>query len=160
MTSIVEFDLRIAVAADLDACVAVQRASTVVGYAHIFDQAIYAFPAQVVSDEWTERLQGKTSVTIAMLDHAPVGVVGSIDDSLEALFVVPEQWNRRIASQLHDHALAQIVSRGHSRATLDVLAANTRARGFYERRGWLLQGQSRPTGWPPYPELVSYSRDL
>jgi hypothetical protein len=49
------FVFRAAGVADLDICVAVQRASTTIGYAHIFDQARYPFPEQAIREEWTSR---------------------------------------------------------------------------------------------------------
>ncbi|HVV77368.1 MAG TPA: GNAT family N-acetyltransferase [Mycobacteriales bacterium] len=152
--------LRPAENADIDSCVAVQRASTVVGYGHIFDQQMYPFPQQAIREEWASRFANGTAVTIALLDGVAVGVVGVAANRLEALFVVPDRWGQGVASQLHDHALARMTADGHEQARLEVLADNLRARRFYEQRGWELSGRTRVTPWPPSPKLVGYSRVL
>jgi hypothetical protein len=41
-----------------------------------------------------------------------------------------------------------------------VLEENRRARRFYERRGWELNGTSRQIEFPPHPLDVGYSLDL
>jgi GNAT superfamily N-acetyltransferase len=153
-------DLRRATADDADACVAVQRASSVVGYAHIFDQSEYPFPDDAVRQEWVDRLAGPTVVTIASVDGAPVGVVGARNDRLESLFVVPEHWGGQVASILHDEALALIAATGAEAAVLDVLADNLRARRFYERRGWTQVRDAWPSPWPPHPLIVGYRRAI
>ena len=40
------------------------------------------------------------------------------------------------------------------------LEANVRARAFYERRGWQLDGTTKTTRHPPHPVDVGYSLDL
>lgn len=152
--------LRPADALDVDACVAVQRASTAVGYAHIFDAALYPFPEDSIRQEWVTRLTSSTAVTIACSGQAAVGVIGTSGNRLEALFVVPEHWGLGVADQLHEHALAEIANAGHRQAALDVLADNARARAFYERRGWTVGGETTTAPWPPYPDLVSYRRSV
>lgn len=152
--------LRPAGVADVDLCVAVQRASTTVGYAHIFDQPVYPFPEQAIRDEWACRFADGTAVTIASVGSTAVGVVGVAASRLEALFVVPERWGEGVASRLHDHALARMRVDRHVQAVLEVLADNLRARAFYEHRRWELTGPTRVAPWPPYPKLVSYTRAI
>ena len=41
------------------------------------------------------------------------------------------------------HAVRDLLSQGYTNATLWVLAANRRARSFYQRGGWKLAGKAR-----------------
>jgi hypothetical protein len=41
-----------------------------------------------------------------------------------------------------------------------VLEQNARARRFYERRGWRLNGDARVAPFPPYPIDVGYTIEL
>jgi diamine N-acetyltransferase len=41
-----------------------------------------------------------------------------------------------------------------------VLEENQRARRFYERRGWRLDGRRTRTPFPPHPPMVGYTLTL
>ncbi|MBV9485186.1 MAG: GNAT family N-acetyltransferase [Frankiaceae bacterium] len=153
-------DLRAASAADVEACLAVQRRSAVVGYAHIFPQREYPFPDDVVRAEWADRLARGVRVTLAVVDGEPVGTISVQPPRLETLFVVPEQWGSGISVALHDAALDHIRAAGCCAAELDVMADNVRARRFYERLGWTPDGRVETSPFPPYPKLVGYRLDL
>jgi GNAT superfamily N-acetyltransferase len=153
-------EIRPATSGDVDACLAVQRGSAVVGYAHIFDQAIYPFPDDVVRAEWVARLASDDQVVIAEVDGEPVGTASAHPPRLEALFVVPEQWGTGVAAALHDVALELIKASGWLAAELDVMVDNLRARRFYERLGWSPDGRGERSPFPPYPKLLGYRRDL
>jgi GNAT superfamily N-acetyltransferase len=60
---------------------------------------------------------------------------------LSAIYVLPEAWGFGAGSALMASALEEL--RGYSSATLWVLEDNPRARGFYEREGWILDGGRR-----------------
>jgi ribosomal protein S18 acetylase RimI-like enzyme len=151
-------ELRRPTAADVETCLAVQRAAAVVGYVHIFDQATHPFPDDVVRGEWVERLGSDAVVLIGSVDGQPVGVIGVRGKRVEGLFVVPEQWGSGLAQQLHDEAVTRIAAGGHDSAVLHVLVDNARARRFYERNGWAADGDPSPSPWPPYPEQIAYRR--
>jgi GNAT superfamily N-acetyltransferase len=153
-------ELRTASNADVEACLAVQRRSAVVGYAHIFDQAVYPFPDDVVRAEWVARLASDDQVVIALVDGHAVGTVSASPPRLEALFVVPEQWGSGVADRLHDGALERIAASGWLAAELDVMVDNLRARRFYERHGWAPDGRGQRSPFPPYPKLLGYQRSL
>lgn len=61
------------------------------------------------------------------------------------LFVLPDWWGSGVAPQLHDAAIEQMRAEGYSDARLFTPSLQTRARRFYERRGWLAQGDA----WNP-----------
>jgi GNAT superfamily N-acetyltransferase len=149
--------LRAATAADVDACLAAQRRSAVIGYAHIFDQSIYPFPDDVVRAEWVARLGSEAQVVVAVNGDEVLGTVSARPPYLEALFVVPECWGTGVAGRLHDRATELIAAAGHDTARLDVMAANTRARRFYQRRGWVADGRGETSPFPPYPAILGMS---
>lgn len=69
----------------------------------------------------------------------PCDVVGFIEIAgaeLRALYVDPRFWGTGIATALHRRAAAC--------TQLEVIAANARARRFYEREGWTLAGEAKP----------------
>lgn len=149
-------DFRAATAADLDLCLGVQRRSAVVGYAHIFPQDQYPFPADVVRAEWADRFAAGVAVTLAIVDDEVVGTISVRPPKLESLFVVPEHWGSGVGLRLHDVALDQIRTAGARAAELDVMVDNARARRFYEKHGWLPDGRSEVSPYPPYPKLLGY----
>jgi GNAT superfamily N-acetyltransferase len=153
-------ELRAASSADAEACLAVQRRSAIKGYAHIFPQAEFPFPDDVVAAEWVARLASAVEVIVAVVDEEIVGTISPRPPWLEGLFVVPEQWGSGVAGRLHDAALERIAASGSPSAQLDVMVDNVRARRFYERRDWVPDGRSQRSPFPPYPAMVGYRRDL
>jgi GNAT superfamily N-acetyltransferase len=60
------------------------------------------------------------------------------DAELRRLYVIPERWDQGVGSRLLDAAIERARLAGAAAARLSVLEKNTRARSFYEHRGWLL----------------------
>jgi GNAT superfamily N-acetyltransferase len=89
-------------------------------------------------------------VFVAVDGDRVVGVAGaqpSRDDDagrstgeLGMLYLSPDHVGRGLGRALHDRALAALGDAGFDRATLWVLDANTRGRGFYEHVGWSPDG--------------------
>ncbi len=52
------------------------------------------------------------------------------------LFVRPPWWGTGVAGALHEAFVAELAARDYERARLFTPSAHTRARRFYERRGW------------------------
>lgn len=57
------------------------------------------------------------------------------------LFVLPDWWGCGVAPLLHDAALAQMRVEGYNHARLFTPSLQSRARRFYERRGWSAEGK-------------------
>jgi GNAT superfamily N-acetyltransferase len=75
------------------------------------------------------------------------------------LFLRPNWWGSGLAARLHAIATAEAARRGYRTMQLYTPAGHARARAFYEREGWALDG--RPFGEPLLDlELVRYRRDL
>ena len=101
--------------------------------------------------QWEERLtdpQPNWRVFVAEDAARAVGFVwtgSSLDEpgkgELYAIYVLPEGWGTGAGSALMASALEAL--RGYPSATLWVLEDNPRARRFYEREGWILDGGRR-----------------
>lgn len=70
-------------------------------------------------------------------DHRPVV-------EMHALYVLPEHWGTGIGARLHAHFVEHLGSVPDGVGVLDVWDGNNRAIRFYERRGWVRDGRSRP----------------
>jgi GNAT superfamily N-acetyltransferase len=108
----------------------IHRASATSAYAGIFPPDD-PFPW----DETLARWRGFASqIVVAESDLAtgPVGFAAFDDHELHALYVLPEHWGHGIGDRLLEAA--------GDVSELWVLEANTRARQFYERRGWSADG--------------------
>ncbi len=82
----------------------------------------------------TGPLRGFVSVGASRDDDAPSG-----GGEVYALYVHPDEWGTGVGSRLITTA-AEHLAATHSAATLWVLTLNERARTFYARHGWHLDG--------------------
>jgi GNAT superfamily N-acetyltransferase len=139
----------------------VQRASALAGFAHIFPPDDYPFPDEAELSTWMKLLK-TPDVAILVAERAgrPGGVAVIGHEELLRFFLVPEWWGSGVADVLHEAALDTLRQRGDSICRLWVLEANHRARRFYERRGWRLDGRKRVSIFPPFPPAVGYSRGV
>ena len=94
-------------------------------------------------------------VTVAELDGKLVGFCARCvptrdeDEDLStgeiaALYVTPTYWGCGVGGALLRDALGQLDAEGCPQVTLWTFDANDRARGFYERFGFMPDGTSRP----------------
>jgi GNAT superfamily N-acetyltransferase len=72
---------------------------------------------------------------------------------LYAIYVNPDRWRRGLGSQLLAHAARRFIALGYSVAILWVLESNLRARRFYERSGWTLDGETKTENLPGGTQL-------
>ena len=79
---------------------------------------------------------------------------------VHALFVLPSHWGKGVAPLLLEAGVSLIKATGSKEAKLWTLEKNTRARAFYEKRGWKLDGRTRVAEFPPHPMDVGYALDL
>jgi GNAT superfamily N-acetyltransferase len=74
--------------------------------------------------------------TVAEVDGVVVGFIMIDRDEVEQIFVDPARQGTGLASLLLDEAERQVARAGYDVAWLAVAIGNTRARAFYEKRGW------------------------
>jgi GNAT superfamily N-acetyltransferase len=143
---------------DLDILLAIQKAAAVAGFANVFPQELYPFPEGEIRE--TLRVQLADPANAALLDDEERGFAVVGEGWLHRLYVRPAEWGSGVAGVLHDDALAVLREDGSTAVSLWVLADNARARRFYERRGWRLNGDERTVPFPPFPLDVGYALDL
>ena len=98
-----------------------------------------------------------------LVGHVAVGRFRDEDNIVQddlgevmALYVVPEHWSTGAGLALMNAGVDHLVEQGLTEIRLWTIADNPRARRFYERFGFLLDGNSRvqPVG-PGYEHLPS-----
>jgi diamine N-acetyltransferase len=139
----------------------IQQAASVAALGHIFPPTRYPFPAGPVRERWRAALgRAEGGVLVAEREGLPVGVVQIAPERLDGLFVLPCAWGSGVADRLHDAAVQRLRGWDCGRCRLSVLEENHRARRFYERRGWRLDGRRTRTPFPPHPPMVGYTLTL
>ena len=103
--------------------------------------------------EWLTNPQPDSDVLLAEIDSTTAGFcsVGKSRDEdadetrahLYALYVQPQYMNQGLGSALIGAGVECLKRRGFRTATLWVLESNEPARRFYERKGWVLDGQTK-----------------
>jgi tRNA dimethylallyltransferase len=153
--------VRLARAEDAEPAFRVQRAASLAALAHIYPPDRYPFPDDAIRARWENVIkEGHGSVIVAERGDRVVGVAAAKDGWLDGLYVIPEEWGNGVAGRLHHEALSALVAAGATTARLWVLEHNTRARRFYERRGWRQDGSERIVPFPPHPLDVGYTKEL
>ena len=101
---------------------------------------------------WWERCvaEGLETVLVAELDgrvaaFVSVGPSSDPPDAGEvyAIYALPESWGTAAGTALLEAGVEALRAAGYPFAVLWVLDDNPRARRFYEREGWTLDGQER-----------------
>ena len=143
---------------DLELVFSIQREASIAGFARIFPPERYPFPDDAVRADLRRQLADPANAVLVEADGRGFALAG--DDWLQRLHVRPAAWGTGIAHELHAAAFEALRAAGTSRASLWCLAENARARTFYEKRGWRLNGDERVARFPPHPVEVGYSIDL
>jgi ribosomal protein S18 acetylase RimI-like enzyme len=110
-------------------------------YQHVFGTERLAhldIPRRVAG--WTRALEEGESIFVADDDGRVVGFVSVGACELYAIYTLPEAWGSGAGPALMRAAVAQLREDGCADAFLWVLEDNPRARRFYEREGWELDG--------------------
>jgi GNAT superfamily N-acetyltransferase len=142
---------------DLETLLAIQKDASLAGFAHIYPPELYPYPDEGVREQ---TLQTLADGAVALIDDAAEGFALVTGGWLQKLYVRPSAWGTGVAGELHDGALDELRELGGEEAQLWTLEHNDRARRFYEKRGWKLNGRTRVVPFPPYPIDVGYSVDL
>ena len=146
---------------EAEALAGLQEVSAVAGFSNVFPPGRYPFPREEILESWRELLGSDDVVALVAEDGLePLGFVVLRPGWLERLYTHPSAWGRGVGSRLHDEALELARGLGSKQCSLWVLEANERARSFYERRGWRLNGETRVVPFPPRPLDVGYTIDF
>jgi len=89
---------------------------------------------------WTRALEEGESIFVADDAGSVVGFVALGACEVRAIYALPEAWGRGAGPDLMRAAIAQLRDDGCVEAFLWVLEDNPRARRFYEREGWDVDG--------------------
>ncbi|MGC2476093.1 MAG: GNAT family N-acetyltransferase [Candidatus Sulfotelmatobacter sp.] len=77
----------------------------------------------------------------------------AVTGELYAIYVHPDRWHHGLGRALLAHATRRLSALGYANAILWVLESNIRARAFYERAGWTLDGGTKIEMLPDHVEL-------
>lgn len=112
--------------------------------AHTVERRVPSWREQLASAEvttWVAQLSG------AVVGFASVGpardadITGSVGE-LRAIYLTPDAWGTGSGHALHESALATLAA-SYDEAVLWVLESNARARAFYERHDWHVDGATK-----------------
>lgn len=143
---------------DLELVFAIQREASLAGLADVFPPDRFPYPDDEVREDLRRQLDDPRYVALVDEDGRGFALVG--DGWLQRLYVREAAWGSGLAGELHAAALAALRERGTATASLWCLVDNTRARRFYEKHGWYLNGDERVVPFPPHPVDVGYSTKL
>ena len=147
-------DVRIATSDDARAIAEIHVASWQEGYqGQLPDSYLKSLSADARETRWAQALRNGAAVLLAEQAGKPAGFVAygpcRDDDApaacgeIYALYVDPHAWSTGTGQQLQHGALAALTADGSTVVTLWVLTSNDRARRFYSRRGWQLDGATK-----------------
>jgi ribosomal protein S18 acetylase RimI-like enzyme len=120
-------------------------------YEHVFGaERLAALDAAQREQRWRRALEaGDQAGFVAEQGGVVVGwaTVGPSHEAssgeLYGIYVAPEAWGAGAGPALLRAAVDELRAQGYGEATLWVLADNPRARRFYEREGWKVDGRRR-----------------
>jgi ribosomal protein S18 acetylase RimI-like enzyme len=141
-------EVRRASVADAAAIASVHVRTWQAAYAHIFgSERLAQLDVRRRVEGWTRELTAGEPVFVADEDGRVVAfvAVGACADfegvgELYAIYALPEAWGIGAGRGLMRAAVEQFGADGYQEAVLWVLEDNPRARRFYEREGWEVDG--------------------
>lgn len=145
-------------AEDLELVFAIQREASLAGFANVFPPIQFPYPDEAIREALREQLEEMENVVLIDDKGRGFALVGH--GWLQRLHVRKHAWGTGVAQELHAAALEALREQGAKSASLWCLAKNSRARRFYEKHGWRLNGNERIVEFPPHPTEVGYSIDV
>jgi GNAT superfamily N-acetyltransferase len=141
-------EIRRAVVADADAISRVHTRTWQAAYEHVFGaERLAAIDPARRTAGWTRALSGDEAVYVAVDDgrviaFVSVGAARELEGTgeLYAIYALPEAWGSGAGPALMRVGVDALRIAGYGEAILWVLEDNPRARRFYEREGWALDG--------------------
>jgi GNAT superfamily N-acetyltransferase len=163
-------EVRQATSEDAAGIARVQERGWQAAYRHVFPAEELDRGGFIHTDRWRERVDRPPTgwwTFVAVLEGKVVGFtsVGPSRDEtgigeLYAIYVDPEQWSTGTGLALIEQAEEQLRT-AYTEVTLWVLEDNPRARRFYERAGWALDGGRKAEArWGVRAPEVRYRKRL
>ncbi|WP_039923358.1 GNAT family N-acetyltransferase [Amycolatopsis decaplanina] len=90
---------------------------------------------------WERAAERVGDTTVALMSGEVAGFVMVVGDEVEQVYVSSDHRGSGVAGALLAEAERLVSAGGHSRAWLAVAPGNARARRFYERCGWVDEGE-------------------
>lgn len=142
---------------DAAALATLEERANRVALAHIFPPEL-PYPYDDVLARWRLVLGDPDVKTLAAWsDHELVGLAAYDAGSLRHLAVSAARFGTGLADDLHARATDAWCRAATTSARLWVLEANHRARRFYHRHGWVVDGRRQDSPWLPYPAEIGYA---
>jgi ribosomal protein S18 acetylase RimI-like enzyme len=134
------YTLRPASGEDADAVGRIWRHGWADGHlGHVPEALVAARTPESFMSRAAERV-GDTVVAVVGAGPDVAGFVMVVGDEVEQVYVSADHRGSGVAELLLAEAERLVAANAHPRAWLAVVAGNTRARRFYERRGWADEG--------------------
>jgi ribosomal protein S18 acetylase RimI-like enzyme len=140
-------------------------------YAHVFPpERLAELSVADRAEGWRAHLKAR-EMAVFVAEREPDGVVGfgnggasrDVDGEgeLYGLYVLPEAWDTGAGRALLEAVEDALRAQSYEEATLWVLEDNPRARRFYERQGWTLDGARELFElWDVSPPELRYRKRL
>ena len=132
-------EIRAAVAADMAAVADLWHEGWHSGHAGHVPDGLTAARSLEAFHERTPARVGDTTVVLGSSGRL-LGFVMVVGDEVEQVFVGPASRGTGLAVVLLAEAERQVAAGGHASAWLAVVEGNARARRFYEKHGWVDEG--------------------
>lgn len=132
-------EIRAAVDADMAAVADLWHEGWHTGHAGHVPDGLTAARSLEAFHERTPARVGDTTVLLGSSGRL-LGFVMVAGDEVEQVFVGSAERGKGVADVLLAEAERQVAAGGHSRAWLAVVEGNARARRFYEKSGWVDEG--------------------
>lgn len=146
---------------ELDAVVAVERDSAVVGLSHIFPQEDHPFPTEAARTKWHAAIDDDAIRSLAIDEGSGLdGYVTLRGAELMYFGTAVRTWGTGLAGRAHEEMVDELRSAGHARAWLRCLEDHHRAVRFYTRHGWAPTDETSPSPYAPWPTLRTFTLDL
>jgi GNAT superfamily N-acetyltransferase len=134
-------EIRRAGVADAADIAAVHVRTWQVAYAEVFGaERLAGIDVARRTANWERVLRDGEAVFVAADAGRVVAFVAVGECELYAIYALPEVWGSGAGAELMRAAIEELRSGGCADAVLWVLEVNPRARRFYEREGWELDG--------------------
>ena len=132
-------EIRAAADADMAAVAELWHEGWHDGHADHVPEGLTAARTLEAFHERTPTRVGDTTVVLGSSGRL-LGFIMVVDDEVEQVFVGPVSRGTGVADALLAEAERQVAAGGHSTAWLAVVEGNARARRFYEKSGWVDEG--------------------